>query len=137
MSGYGIKPKATQSGMPVPSKPKRRKMHTAMIIWGVIVLIWLVAGIANSSSECSNQADELSSNACAAGAGIGIALVLFIGIAVMGLLALISLATRPAVRPCPRCGNKVRAGYMNCWSCGFDFSTIGQPPAGPTGGGTP
>lgn len=115
-----------RSIVPTAGKPGRRKMHIAMVVWGAIVAIWVVAGIASSSEECSNQADQLSSDACAAGAGIGVALVLFLGIVVMGLLALVSLATRPSLRACPRCGSKVKNGFMQCWSCGFDFSSIGR-----------
>jgi hypothetical protein len=37
---------------------------------------------------------------------------------------------RPRTRPCPRCGEKVMVGVLDCQRCGFDFRTVGsQPPA--------
>lgn len=32
---------------------------------------------------------------------------------------------RPS-RPCPRCGEKVEVGKLDCPHCGFDFGTIGD-----------
>jgi hypothetical protein len=28
-------------------------------------------------------------------------------------------------RPCPRCGQRVKNGVLECEHCGFDFNTIG------------
>jgi hypothetical protein len=39
---------------------------------------------------------------------------------------------RPAqarYRPCPRCGDNVQVGVLDCPHCGFDFRVIGSPPA--------
>jgi ribosomal protein L37E len=29
-------------------------------------------------------------------------------------------------RPCPRCGERVQKGVMDCTNCGFDFRTVGE-----------
>lgn len=34
-----------------------------------------------------------------------------------------------ASRPCPRCGERVTSGVLDCPHCGFDFRTIGAEPA--------
>ncbi len=31
---------------------------------------------------------------------------------------------QPPSRPCPRCGERVRNGIMECSNCAFDFQTI-------------
>lgn len=98
-----------------------------MIGWATLIAIWIIAGIAGAASECSCQTDQLSSDACGAEAGIGVMLILFLGRMVEGLLAIVAFASRPSLRQCPRCGSKVKTGFTECWSCGFDGATIGQP----------
>jgi hypothetical protein len=35
-------------------------------------------------------------------------------------------AERAQTRPCPRCGQRVHVGVLDCDACGFDFRTIGR-----------
>lgn len=51
-----------------------------------------------------------------------------LGLALMGLLLLLALLVwlmTPSGRPCPRCGESVKKGVLDCPDCGFDFRTIG------------
>lgn len=51
-----------------------------------------------------------------------------LGLALLGLLLLVALLAwlvEPSTRPCPRCGQRVKAGVLDCEACGFDFKTIG------------
>jgi hypothetical protein len=41
------------------------------------------------------------------------------------LLAALFWIIRPGSRPCPRCGQRVKNGVLDCPHCGFDFRTIG------------
>ena len=105
------------------SKIRRwRKMTWAVWIWCVLILVWAIAGAAGN--QCANQADELSQSACEAGTGIGVALVLFVGFFGFVFLALIWFMTRPRTRTCPRCGEDVRKGQIECPACAHQ---MGQP----------
>jgi len=41
------------------------------------------------------------------------------------LLAVLFAITRPGSRPCPRCGQRVTNGVLDCPHCAFDFRTVG------------
>lgn len=45
-------------------------------------------------------------------------------LAVMIVVAVVTWLTDSG-RPCPRCGEKVPTGTLDCEHCGFDFRTIG------------
>jgi len=71
--------------------------------------------------------------------GAALVLVLLFASPVAGLVALvvalvaavILFATdRSGSRPCPRCGDRVENGVLDCPHCGFDFRTIGATPTG-------
>ena len=52
----------------------------------------------------------------------------YLPLASFGLLLVILViakASRPDDRPCPRCGQRVANGVLDCPHCGFDFRTIG------------
>jgi hypothetical protein len=46
------------------------------------------------------------------------------------ILAIVWVAVRgwdrSSSRPCPRCGQRVPKGQLDCAKCGFDFRTIGS-----------
>ena len=52
---------------------------------------------------------------------LGVILLLFIA----GALLVVRVVRRGSMRPCPRCGTRVKAGHLDCQNCGFDFRTIG------------
>jgi hypothetical protein len=93
--------------------------------------IWAIAGAA--SNNCGSQKGDqyLSAHdaqaACAAGTGIGVALIFFLWFIGFIILAIVWFMSRPKGRACPRCGENVKRGVMQCRSCGFDFATMGQP----------
>lgn len=103
-------------------------MTWVVIAWTVLIIVWMIAGIAGN--ECAAETDQLSQDACAAGTGIGVLLVAFIGFFGFVFLSLIWFMTRPRTRACPRCGEDVKKGVMRCGNCGFDFAAVGQPAAG-------
>lgn len=104
-----------------------RKMTWVLIIWSALILIWAIAGGGSAADDCSNEATQTAQDACEAGAGIGIAIILLIGFFGFVFFGLIWFMTRPKVRACPRCGDDVKKGEMRCTSCGFDFTTMGNP----------
>jgi hypothetical protein len=44
------------------------------------------------------------------------------------LVRLITRWSKPRSRGCPRCGQQVAVGELDCPGCGFDFRTIGAAP---------
>jgi hypothetical protein len=117
--------------------PRWRKATWALVLWTLFILIWAVAGGGAAADECSREADQLSRDACEAGAGIGVAIIFLIGFFGFLFFSLIWFMSRPKTRTCPRCGDDVRKGRMQCPSCAFDFRTIGQASTGTPSGVTP
>ena len=71
--------------------------------------------------------------------GAVLVLVLLFVAPMLGLIALgvsliggvVMFATdRSGSRACPRCGEQVKNGVLDCPHCGFDFRTIGAPVSG-------
>lgn len=110
-------------------------MTWVLIIWSALILVWAVAGGGSAASDCADEATEAARSACEAGTGIGIAIILLIGFFGFMFFGLIWLMTRPRTRPCPRCGEDVKKGEMECQSCGFDFSAMGEAQLAPSVGG--
>lgn len=115
--------------------PHWRKATWALAIFNILILIWLIAGIAGTSNNCAGLTGGALSGCqagTAVGAGIGvtvIVLIWFIGFVVLGLVWLMS---RPRHRQCPRCGHDVKKGLTVCRSCGYDFAqATAQIPAPP------
>lgn len=110
---------------------KWRKMTWAILVWTALMAVWAIAGAA--SNNCGSQKGDqyLSAHdaqaACAAGTGIGVALIFFLWFIGFIILAIVWFMSRPKGRACPRCGENVKRGVMQCRSCGFDFATMGQP----------
>lgn len=103
---------------------KWRKMTWVLWIWCALILAWAIG--AGASNDCAAEAEQLSRDACAAGTGIGIAIVLFVGFFGFVFFGLIWFMTRPRHRTCPRCGEDVKKGHVECSSCG---QQMGQPVA--------
>lgn len=99
---------------------KWRKMTWVIWVWCALIIAWAVLGA--GSANCGDQTDQLSNDACTAGAGIGVLVVLLIGFFGFTFLSLIWFMTRPKVKPCPRCGEDVRKGTMVCSHCQHDFT---------------
>lgn len=113
--------------------PRWRKMTWVLIIWSALILIWAIAGGGSVATDCANEATRSARNACEAGAGIGILLIFVIGFFGFMFFGLIWFMTRPKTRACPRCGEDVKKGTMDCKSCGFDFKSVGTSPAQASG----
>lgn len=62
--------------------------------------------------------------------GVTIAIIVVVGLLVVVAVAEETLRERrklrPRTRPCPRCGNGVAVGVLDCPYCEFDFRTIGR-----------
>lgn len=106
---------------------KWRKMTWALWAWSALIIIWMIGGA--ESSDCDEETTQALREACEAGTGIGVALIALIGFFGFAFLFMIWYMTRPKTRPCPRCGEDVKKGVMECRSCGFDFQQMGQTAA--------
>ena len=109
-------------------RPGWRKTTWLILIFNVLMLAWLVAGVggAASSSNCSAITDELERSGCEAGTaigtGIGAGLVIFLWVAGEIILGILWLVTnRKKTRECPACGRDVKKGLTACPSCSHDF----------------
>lgn len=103
--------------------PRWRKATWAIVIWCVLILVWAIGG--GAANDCGSEPTELEQSACEAGTGLGVALILLIGFFGFVFLSFIWLMSRPKTRSCPRCGEDVKKGRMECPSCNFDFSSMG------------
>jgi hypothetical protein len=116
----------------------RRKATWALLIFNVLMLIWLIAGIASASGHATNCGvlDQATCDAARnVGTGIGatvIILIWFMGFVVLGIIV---LATRPHRRLCPACGTEAKRGATQCQKCGFNFAAAAQS-GGYTSAGT-
>ena len=102
-----------------------RKMTLVLILFTLLMAAWAIAG--GSATDCGNITDEAERIGCEAGTGIGVVLLFFVWFIGFIILSVIWFMTRPKGRNCPRCGENVKKGRMECPSCGFDFKTVGQP----------
>jgi hypothetical protein len=82
-------------------------------VFVVLVIAALVAEVVYATSD-DPQTSSLQGNA------LGVLVVLTVVFA-----AYRGLTANKYSRPCPRCGEKVKNGILDC-SCGFDFRTVGS-----------
>ena len=127
MASKAAAPPETSGKAPRKRFPQWRIFTWVILAFNVVMLIWVITGIASGES-CSGKTgyDLTQCEAGHAGTGIGI---------ILGVLWLI---TRPHKRECPACGNSVRKGVMQCSACGYDFRQMlqqGGQNRGPPGGG--
>jgi hypothetical protein len=118
-----------------------RKATWALAIFNVLMLIWLIAGIASTGGNATNcgSLDQQTCNA-AANVGTGIAVTMMIIIWFIGFVvfSLIWLMSRPHRRQCPACGQEVKRGLTTCQGCGHSFVPSGTAPVvQAAGGGAP
>jgi hypothetical protein len=108
---------------------KWRKMTWAVIAWTTLILVWMIGGAA--SNDCASEtgsgllSDQDAQAACEVGTGLGVVAIAFFGFFGFVFLSIIWFMTRPKTRDCPRCGNDVEKGVMQCKSCGYDFNQMG------------
>ena len=107
-----------------------------ILIFNLIMLIWVIAGIAGSSgtpSDCGSLDAATCNDAESVGTGIGIALLILFWALMDVILGVLWLVTnRKKSRSCPVCGQDVRKGVLQCKSCGYDFrSQLQASPAQP------
>lgn len=111
-----------------------RPFTWVLIAFNLIMLIWLVGGLASGGDPCAGEVGD-ALEACRAGAaigtGIGVALILTIWIVVGFILGMIWLVTGRGQRHCPVCGNRVKKGLTVCPACGHDFRQAAAPGAAP------
>lgn len=107
-----------------------RKATWTLLIFNVLMLIWLIAGLATTGGHATN-CGSLDQNTCDAarnvGAGLGATIILviwFMGFVVLGIVV---LATRPHRRLCPACGTEAKRGVTICKKCAFNFAAHAQP----------
>ena len=116
-------------------RPHWRKMTWAVLIFNLIMLIWLITGIASAShaSNCGSLSAQTCQAATDVGAGIGAFVIIVIWALGDVILGVLWLVTRGSRRDCPVCGMKVKRGLTKCVSCGHDFR--GAQAGMPTGEG--
>lgn len=110
--------------------PRWRKATWALVIWNVLIVAWLAAGIGAVSDNCAGlvgQELDVCQGATAIGGTIGASLILFIWFLGFIVLSLIWLMSRPSRRHCPRCGNEVKKGLTICPNCQYEFGNAVTP----------
>ena len=112
-------------------------MTWVVLIFNVLMLIWLIAGIASvsHSGNCHGLSAQSCNAATAVGTGIGAFFIVILWALGDVILGIIWLVTRGNGRSCPVCGNRVKRGKTVCKSCSYDFkqpvNRIGAPDDGP------
>jgi hypothetical protein len=106
-------------------RPHWRKMTWVVLIFNVIMVIWIIAGLAATShpTHCQDLTNQLCNDANNTGRGIAVALLIVLWALGDVILGTIWLVTRG--RSCPVCGKGVRKGLTACKACGHDFRTAG------------
>ena len=114
----------------------RREQTTARVVWtvlclGALALVLVSAGSCDSKKEQTGGSRDHCSSfeewAWKAETGVFLAIV---GALIAGWIIIAVLGRYANTRPCPRCGERVAVGGLECSRCGFDFNQIGQ--SGPT-----
>ncbi len=100
--------------------PHWRKATWALIVWGVLILLWIISAF--TGADCGNDAKYSDQTACEAGGAIAVVLILGVGFLGFVFFALIWLMSRPKRRVCPQCGADVAKGLTACHSCGHSFA---------------
>lgn len=99
------------------------------MVWGIVCVLAVIA-VALAAEQCRDaiiRSDSCSGFQRFAYENDGV----LWGIIVVGLLgfwAIPRIELHLASRPCPRCGEKVAIGELDCPYCDFDFRSIGNPP---------
>jgi hypothetical protein len=124
--------------------PGWRIFSYAILIFNLLMLIWVIAGIASGSghaTDCGTLDQQTCDNAAHVGTGIGVAILIVFWALLDVILGVLWLVTnRSKSRSCPVCGRDVKKGLVQCGNCGYDFRAQLQQPAGyapPTPGGYP
>lgn len=91
----------------------------------LIAVVLAIGTIAAAQSSCDNRLEQ-GNGRCAgfekfAYENGSTATVLVIALALVAGAAM----SRRRTRPCPRCGERVEVGSLDCPHCSFDFRTIG------------
>lgn len=114
--------------------PGWRPLTWVIILFNVLMVAWLVSGVATVADNCAGEVGS-SLEACEAGtaigAGIGAAFIIFVwaaGDVVLGVVWLVTRKTAAPGRACPVCGAAVAVGLVVCGSCGHDYRTGTQGP---------
>ena len=117
--------------------PNWRPLTWVVLLFNVLMVVWLVAGMADVADNCEGEvgsALEACEAGTAIGAGIGVAFVVFLWVAGNVILGVIWLVTRKAAAPdrtCPVCGTDVPVGQVVCTGCGYDYRSGEQGPVPP------
>jgi hypothetical protein len=124
---------AARVAAPAPAKVKQkragflpgwRKFTYVILAFNVLMLVWVIAGIASSSgnaTDCGSLSQETCNAAEDVGTGIAVFGVVVLWALVDVILGVVWMVTRGSKRACPVCGNSVKKGMVVCPSCGFDY----------------
>jgi predicted nucleic acid-binding Zn ribbon protein len=104
--------------------PRWRIFTWVILAFNLLMLIWVISGIASNARNCSGLTGDALTNCQAGNVGTGIGVGLLILLWALGdiILGVLWLVTRPRTRDCPVCGNGVRSGMTQCRTCGYDFT---------------
>ncbi len=125
-------------------RPHWRKMSWVVLIWNVLMVVWIIVGVAGSHNAQNCTASGLSQQACNAannvGTAVGVGIIIVIWLVGDFILGILWLVTKGNRRPCPACGLPVKAGKLQCKKCGYDFRSVpayaptpAAPPTVPAG----
>jgi hypothetical protein len=108
------------------SQGDRGRFITWRVVWGVACLVAVIAvwQASDSCRETITRGDSCSGFSRWAYYNDGVIAVIII-IAILGFAILPLIGRRLSTRPCPRCGERVEIGDLECPYCGFDYRSIG------------
>ncbi len=95
---------------------------------GIAVIVGFSAESCRDTIIAGDECSGFSEFAYENDGALGVPLV----VALVGGLLLGLLQNRAESRPCPRCGERVVIGKMECPRCGFDFESIGGSERAPS-----
>lgn len=105
--------------------PNWRIFSYIIVLFNLIMLIWVIAGIASGSgtpSDCGGLDAQTCNDAQNVGTGIAVVALVIIWAVVDVILGILWLVTnRKRTRDCPACGRDVKKGLFVCRNCGYDF----------------
>jgi hypothetical protein len=116
-------------------RPHWRKMTWVVLVWNVLMVIWIVGGLASghSGQDCGSLSQQECNDAANIGRGIGVAFLVVLWVVGDVILGILWLVTKGNRRPCPVCGMPVKAGVTKCGKCNHDFaSAVSAAPQTPT-----
>lgn len=115
---------------------KWRKLTWVILAWNVLMVVWLVTGLASTTDTCEGvEFQEACQSGADVGTAIGVGFILFVAAAGDVILGVIWFVTnRPngstgsaGGRRCPHCAEQIQWQAKVCKHCGRDVDAAVAP----------